>query len=82
MDWKQKYKEKLLNVENAVKRVKSGDYIFIGAFGGRPKLIEEELINQRERLKPLNIAQSLIFGHIKFIESGMENYFRYISLFS
>jgi len=40
------------------------------------------LINQRERLKPLNIVQSLIFGHIKFIESGMENYFRYISLFS
>jgi len=82
MNWKREYKEKLLNIEDAVKNIKPNDYIFTGAFGGRPVAIEEELINQRERLKPLTIAQSTIFGHVKLVEPGMEKYFRYISLFS
>ncbi len=82
MKWREKYQEKLLNVEDVVKKIKSGDYVFMGAFGGQSIAIEEELVNQKERLSPLTIVQSTVFGTTKLIEPGMEKYFRYISLFS
>lgn len=80
--WKKEYKNKFVNVEEAIKNIRSGDYIFMGSFGGQPNLIEEEIVNQKERLKPLTIVQGTIFGITKLVNPGAEKYFRYISLFA
>jgi len=80
--WTKEYKNKLLDVKDAVKHIKTGDYVFVGAFGGQPIAIEEELIKQKERLKSLTIVQGTVFGQAKLLKPGLEKYFRYISLFS
>jgi len=83
MNWEREYKKKLSNVEDVVNNIKPNDYIFMGAFGGQPMAIEEEIIKQRERLKLLTICQGPVFsGHTRLVEPGMEQFFRYISLFS
>jgi len=80
--YNKEYKNKLVDVEVAVKHIKTGGYVFVGAFGGQPLAIEGEIIKQRERLKLLTICQGTVFGHTRLVESGMEQFFRYISLFS
>lgn len=81
--WTNEYKNKLLDVKDAVKHIKTGDYVFAGAFGGQPITIENEIVKQRTRLKPLTICQGPVFGHTtRLIEPGMEGFFHYISLFS
>ena len=82
MNWETHYKKKLLSTKEAIEKIKPGSYIFMGAFGGQPKAIEKELVNQRERLKPLTIIQGTLFSSTELLTPGMEKYFRYISLFS
>ena len=80
--WNKEYKKKLVDVGEAVKQIKPGSYVFMGAFGGEPVALEEEIIKQKERLKPLTITQGTVFGKARLVEHGLEKYFRYISLFS
>ena len=71
-----------MDVEVAVKHIKTGDCVFVGAFGAQPIKIENELIRQKERLKSLTIVQSTVFGQTNLVTPGLEKYFRFISLFS
>jgi len=82
MDWQKQYQKKLVDIKEAIKQIKPGNYVYMGAFGGQPLAIEGEIIKQRERLKLLTICQGPVFGHTRLVESGMEQFFRYISLFS
>lgn len=82
MNWKEKYKSKLLSAKEAVEKIEPGSYIFIGAFAAQPKAIEKELINQRERLKLLTIVQGPVFGTTELLHPSMKGYFCYVSLFS
>ena len=45
MDLKQKYQNKLMNIEDAVSLIKSGDWVDYGWTATTPKIFDEALTN-------------------------------------
>ncbi len=72
MDFLREYKEKLRTPEEAVRVVKSGDWVDYTTNVSFPYLLDEALANRRDELTDVKIRGNLIFGPIKTVESDPE----------
>ena len=68
LDFIQQYKEKLRTPEQAVRVIKSGDWVDIGCNVSFPMLLDEALSKRRDELNDVKIRGNLIFGPIKSVE--------------
>lgn len=62
------YRQKLRTPDNAVKAVKSGDWVDYTTCLGFPTLLDAALANRRDELTEVKIRGNLIFGPIKTAE--------------
>ena len=72
MDFLREYKEKLRTPEEAVRVVKSGDWVDYTTNVSFPYLLDEALANRRDELTDVKIRGNLIFGPIQTVESDPE----------
>ncbi len=69
LDYISQYRQKLKSPEEAVKVVKSGDWVDYTLSLGFPKLLDEALAKRRDELTDVKIRGNLIFGPIQTVES-------------
>ncbi|MBQ2095282.1 MAG: butyryl-CoA:acetate CoA-transferase, partial [Firmicutes bacterium] len=68
MDYQADYRSKLRTAEEAVKVVKSGDWVDYGTNIGFPKLLDAALAKRRDELTDVKIRGNLIFEPIQAVE--------------
>ena len=68
----EEYRRKLRTADEAVKVVKSGDWIEYTTNNGFPKYLDEALAKRRDELTDVKIRGNLIFGPIMTVESDPE----------
>ena len=68
MDYQKEYRQKLVTPQEAVKAVKSGDWVDYTVALGFPPLLDQALAERRDELSDVKIRGNLIFGPIKTVE--------------
>lgn len=69
MDYWTEYKSKLCTADEAVKIVKSGDWVDYGTNLSFPELLDEALAKRKDELRDVKIRGNLILSPIKTVES-------------
>lgn len=69
MDFWQEYKSKLRTPEEAVKVVKSGDWVDLTISQGFPPLLEKALADRKDELTDVKLRGNLIFNKLHTVES-------------
>lgn len=72
MDFYKEYQEKLTTPEEAVKVVKSGDWVDYGAYMGFPALLDAALAARKEELENVNVRGLLFDQPIQIAEQDQE----------
>ncbi|MFX0154704.1 MAG: acetyl-CoA hydrolase/transferase family protein [Candidatus Hodarchaeota archaeon] len=81
-DWREEYKNKITSVDKAIKVIESGDRLVVGHAAGEPIVLLDELVNQKDRLKDVEIVHMVPLRECKYCLPGMERHFRHNSLFA
>ena len=68
MDYQKEYRQKLVTPQEAVKAVKSGDWVDYTVALGFPPLLDQALAERRDELHDVMIRGNLIFGPIQTVE--------------
>ncbi|XCP85481.1 acetyl-CoA hydrolase/transferase C-terminal domain-containing protein [Roseburia hominis] len=68
MDYRSEYQSKLRTPEEAVKVIKSGDWVDYSTNIGFPKLLDAALAKRRDELWDVKIRGNLMFGPIQTVE--------------
>lgn len=79
--WTERYREKIVSAEKALKRVKSGDRIFIGTGCAEPQLLVKYLAETGQRLADTEIIHILSLGVAPYAEPKFKEHFRANSFF-
>ncbi|GAH09957.1 unnamed protein product, partial [marine sediment metagenome] len=66
--WKSKWKDKELNVKDAIRKIVTGNRVFIGSGCSEPQLLISELIKQSEKLIDTEILHFLTIGSEKYFK--------------
>lgn len=69
MDYRSEYRSKLKTPEEAVKCVRSGDWVDLMSNVCFPTLLEAALAKRRDELTDVNLRGNLLFGPLKTVES-------------
>jgi len=69
MSWQDIYKSKLVSVEEAAKKIESGDKIWFGACSAAPIQLLEALADRVEELENIDISSILAMYPFKFLQS-------------
>ena len=80
-NWKEKYKNKIMTAETAVKKIMPGAHIFIGTGCGEPQALVNAIANYSSHLIDVNIYHFLTLGATPHIVEALANKFRFESFF-
>ncbi|GAA0178598.1 acetyl-CoA hydrolase/transferase C-terminal domain-containing protein [Clostridium sediminicola] len=69
MNWQEIYKSKLVSVEEAAKKIESGDKIWFGACSAGPIQLLEALADRAEELKDVHLVTAMAMYPYKFLQS-------------
>ncbi len=72
MSWQDEYNKKLVTAEEAVKTVKSGDWVEFNSFNGMPATLEKALSERKEELFDVKIRGSSSLKPLKCVEVDPE----------
>ena len=72
MDYSEEYRRKLRTPEEAVKVVKSGDWIDYTANIAFPYLLDKALAKRKDELRDVKVRGSLLFGPLEIVECDPE----------
>lgn len=81
MNWKDTYKQKLTTADEAVKHIKSGDYVIIGHADGEPTALLNAMVRNCDQYQNVETMQMVCTGQSLYCQPGMEKHFRHNSLF-
>ncbi|GAG80716.1 unnamed protein product, partial [marine sediment metagenome] len=79
--WKSKWKDKELSAEDAIRKIITGNRVFIDSGCSEPQLLISELIKQSEKLIDTEILHFLPIGSEKYYKDKVEDLFRHNALF-
>ncbi|TET05784.1 MAG: GNAT family N-acetyltransferase [Promethearchaeota archaeon] len=80
-EWREKWKDKEITAEDAIKKIIPGNRVFIGSGCSRPQLLTAELIRQSEKLIDTEILHFLTIGPEEYFKDKIEDLFRHNALF-
>jgi len=80
-DWQEKYQSKLTTPRDAVKKVKSGQRVFIGSGAAEPQLLVKALADRGPELADTQITHILTLGVAPYADPKLEDGFRHNALF-
>lgn len=75
------YNQKKVSGNKALECVKSGDRVVIGHCSAEPSYLVHLLTKNKEKYENVEIVQLLPLGPAPYAEKGMENHFKYNSIF-
>ena len=81
MDWKTYYKERCVDAEYALKKIKPDTRLVLGHAVGEPMYLVDVMVKNREWFKNLEILHMVAMGKGEYTHPGMEPYFRHNSFF-
>jgi acyl-CoA hydrolase len=76
------FHEKLVSAEDAVKVVKSGDFVYVHPGCAAPQRLLESLVARTSELTNVTIMHLMAMGSAHYVNPGMEKHFRHIAFFS
>lgn len=79
--WQQKYQSKLSTPERAVKKVRSGQRVFIGSGAAEPQLLVNALADRGTELSDTQITHILTLGVAPYADPKLKDGFRHNALF-
>jgi acyl-CoA hydrolase/RimJ/RimL family protein N-acetyltransferase len=80
-DWTQKYKSKILNSAQAIKKIRRGSRIFLGTGCGVPYHLVQELANHANQMADNEIVHLLTLGDTPSADSKFQTQFRHNTFF-
>lgn len=80
-NWKEIYKNKLVTAQTAVKKVKSGQRVFIGSGAAEPQLLVKALAARGPDLADTQIVHILTLGVAPYADPKLKDGFRHNALF-
>jgi len=81
INWQQKYQTKLSTPERAVKKVRSGQRVFIGSGAAEPQLLVKALADRGPELADTQITHILTLGVAPYADPKLRDGFRHNALF-
>jgi 4-hydroxybutyrate CoA-transferase len=81
MSWLEKYRNKIISLEDAAKCVTSNSIIFLSGNAATPGLFIEKLAARKDELENVQVNHLLMMGEDPLSAQGMEKHFRHNSLF-
>jgi 4-hydroxybutyrate CoA-transferase len=78
---KNKYTERFVSADEAVKVIKSGDLVYIHPGCAFPELLVDAMTRRKEELYNVEVYHILGVGNISYTKPGMEGHFRHNALF-
>jgi len=81
-DWKKLYAQKVTTKERAISKIVSGNRVVFGHAAGEPLVLVNELVNQKDRLKNVELVHMVPLSECQYCLPGMENHFRHNSFFA
>ena len=81
-NWRKEYAQKVATKEQAISQVTSGNRVVLGHAAGEPIVLVEQLVNQKDRLKKVELVHMVPLGGCKYCLPEMEQNFRHNSLFA
>ncbi len=79
--WRDKYKQKVLSSDDALKVVKSGDKIVVQPGCAAPMELIRALVRKKDELMDVIIYHILIVGDLPYTKPGMEKHFKHKAFF-
>lgn len=76
-NWKEKWKDKEITAEEAIRKIIPGNRVFIDSGCAEPQLLTTELIKQTEALIDTEILHFLTIGPEKYFKDKAEDLFRH-----
>jgi len=81
INWQEKYRSKLSTPERAVKKVRSGQRVFIGSGAAEPQLLVKALADRGPELADTQITHILTLGVAPYADPKLKDGFRHNALF-
>ena len=81
MSWIEIYREKIIDPETAVFKVKTGDRIYLGGGAAVPQVLVKALVARASELNNVEITHMLHFGEADYTNPEYVNNFRHNALF-
>ncbi|HOB11835.1 MAG TPA: acetyl-CoA hydrolase/transferase C-terminal domain-containing protein [Syntrophomonadaceae bacterium] len=82
MNWQDYYQSRICTPQEAVKAIKSGDYVVVGHACGEPRSLTKAMSERYAELKDVKVVHRVGMGECLYAQPGMEEHFRHISLFA
>ncbi len=79
-NWKEAFSAKVMSAEDAVKRIRNGNRVFVSGNASVPRTVVEALMDRRD-LEDIQIVHLLAFGGTPYVEQEFCQRFRHNALF-
>jgi 4-hydroxybutyrate CoA-transferase len=76
MGWREEYKQKTTQAEDAVKVIKSGDRVAVGGSTDQPVILQQALFNRKSELLNVDIVISPMLTHLCWLQPDYEPAFQ------
>jgi 4-hydroxybutyrate CoA-transferase len=81
MDWKTLYQSRIVSAEDAARKIKSGDRVFLTGNCSVPQTVLSALVDYAPELENVEITQALSVGPADYVSPEMEGHIRVNSMF-
>ena len=81
MNWIEKYRERVVTPQEAVRSIQSGDRVVLGHAAGVPQVIPQEMVTQKERLHNVRVFHLITLNDGAYMSEECEGHFRNVSNF-
>lgn len=81
MDWCNEYKQKLMNAENAIRLINSGERVYVGTSSSVAFVLMKALWDMREELEGIEITSSLVLKPSPLYDEAEGNSFAFGTFF-
>ncbi len=81
MNWSDKYKQKLMNAEEAVRLINSGERVYVGTSSSVAFVLMKSLWDRRKEIENVEITSALVLKSIPLYDEAEENPFKFGTFF-
>lgn len=81
MNWREKYKDKIVTAAEAVKVIKSGDRVLLGHATGEPSALVEAMVERAGELRDVELFHMVCMGQGKYCLPEYKDSFRFNACF-
>ncbi len=82
MDWKEKYKLKIMTASEAVSHIRSGDRVVVGHACGSPEVLLKAMVENREKYRNVEVVHMVAMGPSEYCLPENSAHFVHNSLFA